>query len=64
MFLLFVFKSLAVNYAVFDCHWYNHSMKVKKLLQMVIMRSQKPARFTAGKFYSVSLQTFADVRKS
>jgi hypothetical protein len=62
-FSVLVSKSLAVNYAVFNCHWYNHSMRFKKLLQMVITRSQIPAQLTAGKFYTVSLRTFADVRK-
>jgi hypothetical protein len=61
--LLFVSKSIAVNYAAYNCHWYKHSMRVKKLLQMVIMRSQIPAQLTAGKFYTVSLRTFSEVRK-
>jgi hypothetical protein len=59
--MLYTYKSLAVKYAAFNCRWYDHSTGVKKLLQMIIMRSQYPVRLTAGKFYIVSLQTFADV---
>jgi hypothetical protein len=58
----FLSQSLAVKFAAFNCRWYDHSTKVKKLLQMTILRSQYPVRLTAGKFYVVSLETFADVR--
>lgn len=61
--MLCTYKSLAVKYAAFNCRWYDNSARVKKLLHMIILRSQYPVRLTAGKFYIVSLETFAEVRR-
>jgi hypothetical protein len=54
-------QSLSVQKAAYGCSWYNRSQSLKKLLQFFIMRSKKPVRMTAGKFYYISLETFADV---
>jgi hypothetical protein len=54
-------QSLAVRTAAYGCQWYNRSHNLKKLLQMVIMRTKEPVRMTAGKFFVISLETFADV---
>jgi hypothetical protein len=32
------------------------------MVQLVIMRAQRPVRLTAGKLYSVSMETFAKAR--
>ena len=56
-------QSLNVRTAAYGCQWYNRSHKLKKLLQMVIMRTKEPVRMTAGKFFVISLETFADVMK-
>ena len=54
-------QSLAVRTAAYGCQWYNRSQDFKKLLQMVIMRTKEPVRMTAGKFFAVSLKTYANV---
>jgi hypothetical protein len=54
-------QSLGVQKAAYECSWYNRSQSLKKLLQFIIMRAKKPVRMTAGKFYNLSLETFADV---
>ncbi|PNF18078.1 hypothetical protein B7P43_G03320 [Cryptotermes secundus] len=54
-------QSLSVQRAAYGCSWYNRSQSLKKLLHFFIMRSKKPVRMTAGKFYYISLETFADV---
>jgi hypothetical protein len=52
---------MGVQKAAYECQWYNRSQSLKKLLQMVIMRTKEPVRMTAGKFFVISLETFADV---
>ena len=47
--------------AAYGCSWFNRSQSLKKLLQFLIMRAKKPVKMTAGKFYHLSLETFADV---
>ncbi|PSN53662.1 Odorant receptor 1 [Blattella germanica] len=54
-------ESLGVRKAAYDCQWYNRSQAVKRLLQMVLMRTREPVRMTAGQFYNLSLETFADI---
>ncbi|KDR14437.1 uncharacterized protein LOC110834477 isoform X2 [Zootermopsis nevadensis] len=54
-------QSLSVQKAAYGCSWYNRSQRLKKLLQFIIMRTKKPVRMTAGKFYYISLETFADI---
>jgi hypothetical protein len=54
-------QSLSVRTAAYGCQWYNRSHNLKKLLQMVIMRTKEPVKMTAGKFFVISLETFADV---
>jgi hypothetical protein len=52
---------MAVQKAAYECQWYHRSQSLKKLVQMIIMRTKEPVRMTAGKFFVVSLETFADV---
>ncbi|PNF18075.1 hypothetical protein B7P43_G03321, partial [Cryptotermes secundus] len=54
-------QSMGVQKAAYECQWYQRSQNLKKLLQMVIMRTKEPVRMTAGKFFVISLETFADV---
>ncbi|XP_069700791.1 putative odorant receptor 85d [Periplaneta americana] len=54
-------QSLTVNEVIYDSHWYNRSPKLKKMVQMCLMRSQKPVRLTAAKLFTVSLETFSDI---
>jgi hypothetical protein len=61
MYVFLLLQSLSVQKAAYGCSWYNRSQSLKKLLNFFIMRSKKPVRMTAGKFYYLSLETFADV---
>ena len=54
-------QSLGVRTAAYGCQWYNRSQNLKKLLQIVIMRTKEPVKMTAGRFFVISLETFADV---
>ncbi|KAK7792724.1 hypothetical protein R5R35_003738 [Gryllus longicercus] len=45
--------------AVYNNRWYEESTKFKFSVKMVLMRSQKPLQLVAGKFYTVSLESFA-----
>ncbi|PSN53663.1 Odorant receptor 2 [Blattella germanica] len=54
-------QSLNVQKAAYGCIWYHRSPEVKKLLQIIIMRAQKPVQFTANSFYVVSLETLGDI---
>jgi hypothetical protein len=44
---------------VYVSEWYNRSEGFKRMVQLVIMRAQRPVSLTAGKLYSVSMETFA-----
>ncbi|PSN37988.1 Odorant receptor 36 [Blattella germanica] len=54
-------EGLAVEQAVYDCKWYERPTNFRRLLGMVLMRSQKPVRLTAGQFYDVSLTSFTQM---
>lgn len=46
-------------------NWYNKdfSIRSKKLMNLMMMRSQKPSYLTAGKIYVLGLENFAAVIK-
>ncbi|XP_014488284.1 PREDICTED: uncharacterized protein LOC106751744 [Dinoponera quadriceps] len=43
--------------------WYQSSLSVRKMLSIMLMRSYKPIKITAGKLYTLNLENFAAVRK-
>ncbi|KAK0164855.1 hypothetical protein PV328_003424 [Microctonus aethiopoides] len=45
-------------------NWYEMPVHTQKLAILVILRSQKPCRLTAGKIVSLSMQTFASIIKT
>ena len=47
--------------AAYSVQWYNHSTKFKKMLQMIIMRAQRPCLIHAGPFVSASMEHFQNV---
>ena len=53
-------QSLAVERAIYNCPWHQH-MQTARHIRFIIMRAQKPVRFTAGKFYILSLETYLQV---
>jgi hypothetical protein len=50
-----------VKRAVYESKWYDRSESFKRIVQLVIMRAQRPVSLTAGKLYIVSMETFAKV---
>uniref|UniRef100_A0A182PZQ0 Uncharacterized protein n=1 Tax=Anopheles farauti TaxID=69004 RepID=A0A182PZQ0_9DIPT len=48
----------------YQFRWEQHSPDVRKTLQMIMMRSQKPLRLTAGGFISVNVEQFTMVVKT
>ncbi|KAJ4428055.1 hypothetical protein ANN_24069 [Periplaneta americana] len=52
-------QSLAVQRAIYGCPWYNH-IKEMSDVRFIIMRAQKPMTLTAGRFYTVTLETYLE----
>ncbi|KAI4496181.1 hypothetical protein M0802_008048 [Mischocyttarus mexicanus] len=43
-------------------NWYRASLRTRKILNFMILRSQKPIQLTAGKLYILNLENFSSVR--
>ncbi|PSN41221.1 Odorant receptor 6 [Blattella germanica] len=54
-------KSKELESAIYEMQWYKRSERFKKLLFINLLGAQKPVRMTAGKFFDVSLQSFAEI---
>ncbi|KAI5651300.1 7tm odorant receptor domain-containing protein [Phthorimaea operculella] len=54
-------ESQRVGHAAFLSEWYNMPQKYKKMLLIIIVRSQKPQRLTAYKFSTISYGSFTKV---
>ncbi|KAF7383510.1 hypothetical protein HZH66_012860 [Vespula vulgaris] len=52
-------KSIAIEKAAYECNWYELDPKESKSLLLLIIRSQKRFKITAGKFMELSLERFA-----
>ncbi|XP_011707162.1 PREDICTED: odorant receptor Or2-like, partial [Wasmannia auropunctata] len=48
----------------YDGIWYNASIKVQKLLLLLIARSQKASRITIAKLYVINLEGFSKVMRT
>jgi len=59
-----MFQSQDVARAIYFTPWYRFPYQLKRSLNIITMRSQKPAQLTAGHIIPLSLQTFASVRTS
>lgn len=57
-----MFQSQDVARAIYFTPWYRFQYQLKRSLNIITMRSQKPAQLTAGYIVPLSLQTFASVR--
>lgn len=44
-----------------DGKWYQSSLRVKKVIAIMLMRSYMPIKITAGKLYTLNLENFAAV---
>ncbi|KAI4492277.1 hypothetical protein M0802_009858 [Mischocyttarus mexicanus] len=56
-----LFETAAIANSTYSIPWYNYSTKLRRSLNIIIMRSQRAVRLTAGKFTSLSLETFASM---
>lgn len=55
--------SFGVGNGAYNCEWYNiKDIRIKKGLQLIIMRSQTPCNITAMNFTKLSLEAFYKVR--
>ncbi|KAF7382912.1 hypothetical protein HZH66_013314 [Vespula vulgaris] len=54
-----LFETAAVANAAYSMPWYMYSTELKRSMHIIIMRSQRAVRLTAGKFTYLSLETFA-----
>jgi hypothetical protein len=54
-------QSAAVADAAYSVQWYNHSTKFKKMIQMVIMRAQRPCLIHMGPTFPLSMEQFQTV---
>lgn len=52
---------MGVADSAYNCNWYSTDKCFKKLLIILIARSQKPVEVTAGKFAAISNSTFVTV---
>ncbi|KAK2576710.1 hypothetical protein KPH14_005368 [Odynerus spinipes] len=53
--------SLQLQDCVYLGNWYTISIKARRLLNLIQMRSRVPSQITAGKIYPLSLETFSTV---
>ncbi|XP_015181178.1 PREDICTED: odorant receptor 22c-like [Polistes dominula] len=56
-----LFETAAIANSSYSVPWYNYSTKLRRSINIIIMRSQRAVRLTAGKFTSLSLETFASM---
>ncbi|XP_076766929.1 uncharacterized protein LOC143433478 [Xylocopa sonorina] len=59
-----MYESSKVTEAYYDTDWHNLSARNKKLLLLVMCAGRQPMHFTAGKFYTFSLNGFIGVIKT
>ncbi|XP_058796035.1 odorant receptor 9a-like isoform X2 [Phymastichus coffea] len=57
-------QSTAVGYAVYQSRWYALDVPTKRKVNMMILRSQRPLKMTAGSFYVLSLPNFTKILKT
>lgn len=57
-----MFQSQEVARSMYFTPWYRFPYQLKRSLNIITMRAQKPTQLTAGYIIPLSLQTFASVR--
>lgn len=58
-----ILHSGSVSDAVFECNWIVTDESSKNEFLLIMMRAQRPIKFTAAKFAFLSLETYMSVRK-
>lgn len=61
LFLSPLFQSEAISHAAYSIPWYQYPCSLRNPTNLLMIRSQRPVRLTAGKFVALSLETFASV---
>ncbi|KAL9708378.1 hypothetical protein quinque_011896 [Culex quinquefasciatus] len=51
----------AVGKAIYDLHWYEHSIELQRFYRLIIQRTQRPTGITGATFFIVQRTTFASV---
>lgn len=54
-------QSSKIVYEVYNTNWYEIKPREANLLLIIMRLSQRPFQLTAGKFFVLSLETFAKV---
>ncbi|XP_076235698.1 uncharacterized protein LOC143180057 [Calliopsis andreniformis] len=54
-------KSINIDEAAYNIPWYELEPQDSRILMLLLMRSKKPVKLTAGKFLDISLETFASM---
>ncbi|XP_049301225.1 odorant receptor 98a-like [Anopheles funestus] len=57
-----IVESGAVAEAIFHSTWYNQNVQRQKEICFVVMRANKPVYLTAGKLFTVTRDSFTEVR--
>ncbi|KAG5333438.1 OR4 protein, partial [Acromyrmex heyeri] len=58
-----IIESTALREAFYNSNWYNNPPSTSKLINICMVRSEKPLMLTAGKFCVLSLNTFTSDQK-
>ncbi|NP_001177714.1 odorant receptor 300 [Nasonia vitripennis] len=61
---IYIYTSSQVGFEAYNLRWYDWIEDDKSLVTFLITRSQKPMLITAGRFTSISLETFSAVLSS
>ncbi|KAF7265514.1 hypothetical protein GWI33_021087 [Rhynchophorus ferrugineus] len=48
-------QSLSISYSLYESHWYEQTHKIKQIVNIVMMRSQKPLNIYIGSWYPMTL---------
>lgn len=57
----YLLQSTNIGLSAYDSPWYGWTKKERKIIEIIIFRSQIVAYLSAGKFAHMSLQTFSSV---
>ncbi|KAL0129893.1 hypothetical protein PUN28_001864 [Cardiocondyla obscurior] len=53
-----------IAFSIYSCNWQNFSMKLKRNILFVIMRSQTPIQLLAGRYIIINIETYMSILKS
>lgn len=63
--MLSSFQSQAIGTAAYNLPWYNiKNYRTRRFLLLIIIRSQRSANISVGKFYPVNLESYFDALSS